>query len=205
MICHLYTLYLYNKKEDFIPELRYVRHGRNLTKFRYTIGPFLQLSIIKYDFFKNYEKIKDKIYLNVQKVYDDVKKQFDEQKFISQYYNSFENYNYFNSLPNLSMSQLSLWDELDFMPDSIFGKELLEKTKAGAYFGDKGNSTSFFVPLLFQSRYDSNGIVNVNLGLSNFYNQETFKKMSNLYFKVVDAFADGFLSDDKMVEIKNLN
>ena len=208
MICHLYTLYLYNKnneKEDFIPEITYVRHGRNLTKFRYTIGPFLQLSIIKYDFFKNYEKIKDKIYLNVQKVYDDVKKQFDEQKFISQYYNSFENYNYFNSLPNLSMSQLSLWDELDFMPDSIFGKELLEKTKAGLYLGDQGNRSSLFIFLFFQSGFVSNGIVNVNYGLGSFYKEESLKKMSNLFLKVVDALADGFLSDDKMVEIKDFD
>ena len=208
MICHLYTLYLYNKnneKEDFIPETTYVRHGRNLTKFRYTIGPFLQLSIIKYDFFKNYEKIKDKIYLNVQKVYDDVKKQFDEQKFISQYYNSFENYNYFNSLPNLSMSQLSLWDELDFMPDSIFGKELLEKTKTGLYLGDQGNRSSLFIFLFFQSGFVSNGIVNVNYGLGSFYKEESLKKMSNLFLKVVDALADGFLSDDKMVEIKDFD
>ena len=45
MMCQLYTLFLYNNMEDHIPEIAYVRHGRNLTLFNYTVGSYFQLSV----------------------------------------------------------------------------------------------------------------------------------------------------------------
>ena len=205
MICQLYTLYLYNKKEDFVPEIGYVRHGRNLTKFNYTIACFFQLSIIKYDFLKNYQKIQDKIYLNVQKLYDDVKKQFTEQKFISHYFTSFENYDYIKDAPNLTMSQLSLSEEDNFIPDYMFGKNLLKNSKAGIYYNNRDKIAQYFTPFFFQNKYTPNGIMNFIICNADRYKQESLSIISNLFFEVADAFIDGLLSNDKLIEAKKFD
>ena len=202
MMCQLYTLYLYNNMEDNVPEIVYLRHGRNLTLYRNTIGCFFQIAIIKYDFIKNTKKVKDKIYLNVQDFYDKIKKQFDEQKFISQYFTSFEDYDFINDIQNVSMGQLSLPDEDNFIPDNIFGKKLLEKTKATLYYVNKEKMTRYFVPLLFQNQYKPSGILNLIIADAEDYKVESLKNMSNILLKVVAALSDGFLNKDKLIEIK---
>ena len=200
MICHLYTLYLYNKMEDNIPEIQIVAHGRNLNLYRYTYGVFIQVSFINYDFLKNSKNIKNKTYLNVQEFYDNVKKQLDEQKFISQYYTSFENYDFNNRVLNVSVSQLTLSD--NFIPKSIFGKKLLEKTKAFFYLDNKEKKANFFASIFYQITYTPAGILNVIVGNTDSYKEESLIKISNLTMKVIDILIEGFLSKDKLIEIK---
>ena len=43
------------------------------------------------------------------------------------------------------------------------------------------------------------------MGASDCYNLETLKKISNLFYKVVDTLSDGFLNKDKLIEIKMLS
>ena len=204
MMCQLYTLYLYNNMEDHIPEIVYVRHGRNLTLYNYTVGSFFQISIINYDFLKNAKKIEDKTYLNVQQFYDNVKKQFDEQKFISRYYNCFENYDFVHSIQNLSMGQLAFPEENMFIPEKMFGKKLLENTKGGTLF-NKEKKSQYMTPFFIQNRYLPNGIANCILSYSDRYKEESSKIISDLFYKVVDSLSDGFLNKDKLIEIKKLN
>ena len=204
MMCQLYTLYLYNNMEDHIPEIAYVRHGRNLKLYKNTIGSFLQLSIINYDFLKNTKTIEDKTYLNVQNFYDNVKKQFDEQKFTSRFYNCFENYDYVHMMPNLSKGQLGFPDEEMSIPEKVFGKKLLENTKAGTIFNTEKKSR-YMSPFFIQNRYLPNGIENGILSYSDRYKKESIKKISDLFYKVVDSLSDGFLNKDKLIEIKKLD
>ena len=203
MMCHLYTLYLYNKMEDNVPEIIINRHGRNLNLYRYTYGLFLQISFIKYDFLKNSQKIKDKTYLNVLEFYNNVKKQFEEQKFISRYYTSFENYDYISSFQNINGSQLTVFD--NFIPKSIFGKELLEKTKGELYYNKREKKANFYRPIFYQNTFTPMGIINGIIGNSDSYKEESLKKISNLIFKVMDTLIEGFLREDKLIEIKMLD
>ena len=200
MMCHLYALYLYNKMEDNVPEVIYVKHGRNLDLYKYTYGLFIQISFIKYNFLKNSQKIQDKAYLNLQEFYDNVQNQFNEQRLISQYFTSFENYDFINDIQNISMSQLTLFD--DFIPKNIFGKKLLEKTKGGFYFDNKEKKANFFTSIFYQNRYTPIGIINAVIGNADSYKEESLKKISNLTIKVMDYLIEGFLSKDKLVEIK---
>ena len=205
MMSQLYTLYLYNQMEDNTPEIGYVRHGRNLTLYRNTIGLLFQISFIKYDFLKNSKKMQDKVYLNVQEFYENVKKQLDEQKFISRYYTSFENYDLINSIPNLSVGQLSLADDANFIPKNIFGKKLLEKTNAGLYYINDQKKSQYFVPHFYQNKYTLNGILNLIIGNADSYKAESLKKISDLAIKVIEILIDGFYRNDKLVEIKSLD
>ena len=204
MMCQLYTLYLYNNMNDHVPEIAYVRHGRNLTLYRNTVGALIQTSFLKYDFLKNSKKIKDKSYINVQEFYDNVKKQFDEQKLISRYFTSFDSYDYFNSLENISVSQLALPEEDYFMSEYMFGKKLLEKSKISAVI-NKERKETYFTQIFFESRYMQNGILNRIVGYSNCYKTESLQKISNLFFEVADTLSNGFLSKEKLIEIKFLD
>ena len=203
MMCHLYTLYLYNKMEDNVPEINIVSHGRNLNLYKNTYGMLIQISFIKYDFLKNSQTIEDKTYLNVQEFYDNVKKQFNEQKFLNQYYTSFENYDFIHNIQNISVSQLTLSD--NFIPKSIFGKKLLEKTKAFFYLDNKEKMANFFTSIFYQNTYTPNGIINAIIGNTDSYKEESLKKISNLTIKVMEALIEGFLTEDKLIEIKMID
>ena len=211
IICHLYTLYLYNNMEDHIPEIVYLRHGRNLKYYQDTMGCLLQNSFINYDILKNTIKKNGKNYLNVQKFYENVKKQFDEQKSIAGYVKAIENYDYINSLDNLAYCQMYQVHEIDektistkFWPRYIFGKEVLEKTKASIIFnGDQ--SETHFIRLIFENVYSPSGIINHFGANADSYSIETLQKISKLFFKVADTLSDGFLAEDKLIEIKMLD
>ena len=211
IICHLYTLYLYNNMEDHVPEIVYLRHGRNLKYYQDTMGCLLQNSFINYDILKNTIKKNGKNYLNVQKFYENVKKQFDEQKSIAGYVKAIENYDYINSLDNLAYCQMYQVHEIDektistkFWPRYIFGKEVLEKTKASIIFnGDQ--SETHFIRLIFENVYSPSGIINHFGANADSYSIETLQKISKLFFKVADTLSDGFLAEDKLIEIKMLD
>ena len=100
------------------------------------------------------------------------------------------------------MGQLSLPDEDNFIPDNIFGKKLLEKTKATLYYVNKEKMTRYFVPLLFQNQYKPSGILNLIIADAEDYKVESLKNMSNILLKVVAALSDGLLNKDKLIEIK---
>ena len=210
MICQLYTLYLYNNMEDPIPELVYLRHGRNLKYFRNSMGSFIQYAYINYDFEKNSIKIGNKNYINVQKLYDNAKKQFDEQKFISRYINTFEDYDAINSFDNLIYTQAYQIDEVDdnllpkLLPKYMLGKKLLDDSISGM-ISSGGNNVEHILRLLMESIYTPKGIIN-HLGVfADSYKLESLKKISDLFYKVADTLSDGFLSDDKLIEIKMLS
>ena len=40
---------------------------------------------------------------------------------------------------------------------------------------------------------------------ADYYKVESLKKISDLFYKVVDILSDGFLRDDKLIEIKMLD
>ena len=209
LMCQIYTLYLYNNMEDHIPEITYCRHGRNLKYFKNSLGSFVDISFINYDFSKHSIKIKDKNYINVQEFYDNVKKQFDEQKLLGKYINAF---GYFNSekLDNLVVSQSYQVDEIDpktmhanLLPKYLFGKKLQENTKNKVV--RIINNEEPFIKFFFHNIFTPNGIINQLQGQAERYNEETFKKICGLFFKVAETLSDGFLSDDKLVEIKMLS
>ena len=210
LICQLYTLYLYNNMEDHRPEILYVRHGRNLKFYKNSMGCFLQDAFINYDFAKNSIKIKDKNYLNVQEFYDNAKKQFYEQRDIDGFINTFENYDSFRSFDNLVSSQSYQVDELDetmhpkLLPKYLFGKKLLEKTRNKIIFVVDSKEKPY-ANFFFQNIYIPNGIMNQFQANADYYKVESLKKISDLFYKVVDILSDGFLRDDKLIEIKMLD
>ena len=205
MICQIYNVYLYNNMEDPIPEIAYVRHGRNLKYYRNSMGAFLQISFIKYDFSKYAIKKGDKKYLNVQHFYDNAKSQFDEQKLISGYHTSFENYDLLKGLDNLSFGQMYRVDNGDsIMPKYLFGKKLLENTKGGMIFAGDPNA-DHLQRLIFQNVYSDDAILNYFGVSAECYKIESLKKISTLFYKVADALSDGLLSNDKLIEIKMLD
>ena len=209
MICHIYTLYLYNNMEDPKPEIVYIRHGRNLKFYKDTMGCLLQNAFINYDFVKNAIKINGKNYLNVQEFFNNAKKQFDEQKLIDRYINTLENYDYINSLDNIIYCQMYQIEEVDdnlmakLLPKYLFGKKLLEKTRGGIIFAGSENKDNF-VRLFFENVYTPNGIVNHIGGFADSYNVESLIKISNLFYKVADTLSEGLLSENKLIEIKML-
>ena len=210
MICHLYTLYLYNNMDDHIPEISYIRHGRNLKFYKDTIGCLIQNAYINYDFSKNSIKINGKKYLNVEEFYNNTKKQFDEQKLIDGYVNTLENYDYINSFDNLIYTQMYEVKEIDdrlfpkLLPKYMFGKKLLEDSKAGMSFNGYGNE-NHFVRFFFENVFTPNGIINHISGNADNYNMETIKKISNLFYKVADTLSDGLLRENKLIEIEMLS
>ena len=210
LMCQLYTLYLYNNMEDHIPEVTYVRHGRNLKFYKYSMGSFIENAFINYDFSKYTIKKDGKNYINVQEFYDNVKKQFDEQKFLDKYIKTF---GYFdsNNLDNIVTSQSYQIDEIDpktmhanLLPKYLFGKKLQENTKNKVIAVLKSNENPF-AKFFFHNIYTPFGIINQIQGQGESYKVETFKKICGLFFKVAEILSDGILSDDKLVEIKMLD
>ena len=197
--------------EDNIPEISYARHGRNLKFYKNSMGCFVINSFINYDFSKNSIKIKDKNYINVQDFFDSVKKQFDEQKLIVRYINTFEDYDALQSIDNLVRSQS--YEVVDFagetmhgkfLPEYMFGKKLQENSR-NKVLSFVENERKPFVKFFFQNAYSPDGIINVLMGYSEFYKVESLKKISSLFYKVADTLSDGFLSEDKLIEIKMLS
>ena len=174
------------------------------------MGCIIQYAFINYNFLKNSIKIKDKNYLNVQEFFDNAKKQFDDQKLLDRYVNTFENYDAINSLDNILYSQAYQIDEVDevlfakLLPKQLFWKKLLENTRGRIIFvADKNEN--HFVRLFIENIYTPNGIVNHVGGFADSYKPETLKKISDLFYKVAETLSDGLLSDDKLIEIKMLD
>ena len=212
MICHLYTLYLYNNMEDPIPEIAYIRQGRNLKFYGNTMGCFIQNAFLNYDFVKNSIKINDKKYINVQEFFDNILKQFNEQKSIESLVNTVENYNHINNLdniPNCNMYEVTNIDEnkleAQLFPEYMLGKKLMENTKGGMLFNNGDKNTRLFMRLVFDNVYSPKGIINHLAGNADNYKPETLKKISHLFYTVADALSDAFLKEDKLIEIKMLD
>ena len=209
MICQLYTLYLYNNMEDPKPEITTARHGRNFKFYRNTVGCLIQFTFINYDFAKNSIKINNKNYLNVQNFFDDVKRQFEEQKELDRYINCLDNYNPVKSNDNLISAQSYEVNKVDemlqpqVMPKYLFGKKLQEKTRN--ILVPVNNNESAFARFFFQNLFIKNGIITQFQTNSDSYTMESLKKICDLFYKVVDTLSDGLASNDKLVEIKMLS
>ena len=169
------------------------------------MGAFLQIAFIKYDFIKNTIKIKDKNYINVEKFYDNAKKQFDEQRLISGYFNCFENYDFINSIDNLSFGHMYEVKNRDsIMPKNLFGKKLLENTKGGAVLKGEPH-VKHFMRFFMENIYSEQGIINHVVGSADNYKLESLKKICGLFYKVAETLSDGLLRDDKLIELKMLD
>ena len=161
------------------------------------------------DFAKNSIKINNKNYLNVQNFFDDVKRQFEEQKELDRYINCLDNYNPVKSNDNLISAQSYEVNKVDemlqpqVMPKYLFGKKLQEKTRN--ILVPVNNNESAFARFFFQNLFTPNGIITQFQTNADSYKMESLKKICDLFYKVVDTLSDGLASNDKLVEIKMLS